>query len=141
MQKEKIIEINNPAFKTGIGKNGKEWTLMQVTTDGNHVATVFGPVKVGDELEMEYNDQYGNWSGKKITAQSEQNNKILEAVRLVYKQNAEILALLKAQAPKTAPTAPVKPTEPKPAARPAPVIVDESFSNMDEPIDLDSIPF
>lgn len=137
MQKEKVIEINNPSLKTGMGKNGKEWTLMQVTTDGNHVATVFAPVKIGDVLEMEYNDQYGNWSGKKVTAQTEQNNKILEAVRLVYKQNTEILAILTNKQPKAATVAPTQSTAPKPAPRAEPTLPD----NYDEPINIDDIPF
>ena len=68
-QIETVQQINDPAFKTGMGKNGKQWTLAQVTTDKNNLTSVFMPINVGDKVEMTWNEQYGNWSAKKVNAQ------------------------------------------------------------------------
>lgn len=87
MALESIREINNPAYKTGVGKNGKSWTMAQVTTEKNNLTTVFMPVAVGDKLELTWNDQYGNWSAKKVNAQEVAQ---LEALRKLYELNLAI---------------------------------------------------
>ena len=87
MALETIQQINDPTFKTGIGKNGKPWTMMQITTDKNNMASVFAPANVGDKVEMTWNDQYGNWSAKKVNAQEVAQ---LEALRKLYELNLAI---------------------------------------------------
>ena len=89
-QIETVQQINNPAFKTGMGKNGKQWTLAQVTTNKNNLTTVFAPIEVGDKVELTWNDQFGNWSAKKVNAQQiAQDDKL----RKLWEQN---LAIFKA---------------------------------------------
>lgn len=87
MALEKVRVINDPAYKTGVGKNGKPWTMAQVTTEKNNLTTVFMPVAVGDQLELTWNDQYGNWSAKKVNAQEVAQ---LEALRKLYELNLAI---------------------------------------------------
>ena len=87
MALEKVTAINNPAFKTGIGKNGREWTLAQVTTEKNNLTTVFMPVNIGDMLELSWQEQYGSWSAKKVNAQEVAQ---LEALRKLYELNLAI---------------------------------------------------
>ena len=140
MALETIQTINNPSFKTGIGKNGKPWTMMQITTDRNNMASVFAPAAIGDKVEMTWNDQYGNWSAKKINAseiaQMEALRKLYELNLAIYKQVAGEEYGKQVQ---VVPEAPVQP--PVPAQQP---IVDSypvTEAEMDEPIDLNSIPF
>lgn len=119
MALESIKEINNPAFKTGVGKNGKPWTMMQITTDRNNMASVFAPANIGDKVEMTWNDQYGNWSAKKVNAQEVAQ---LEALRKLYELNLAIYEVVAGHpygqqvkvepvAPNVAPTASQLPPE------------------------------
>lgn len=86
-QIETVAAINDPSFKTGVGKNGKQWTLAQITTDKNNVASVFMPVEVGAKVEMTWNDTYGNWSAKKVNANEAAN---MEAMKKLYALNLAI---------------------------------------------------
>lgn len=136
-QIEKIAEINNPAYKTGMGKNGKPWTLVQITTDQNNVATVFGPVNVGDQVEMEWNASYGNWSAKKVNQRDVAN---VEAMRKLYALNMAIYKAVTGQDYKAQETAPPAP-EPKPPVAPKQDVVHDVPEDTDEQSLLDSIPF
>lgn len=90
-QIEKIATINNPAFKTGVGKNGKAWTMMQVTTDKNNLTTVFAPASVGDTLELTWNEKYGNWSAQKLSdGKVKAKNEQMQALRQIYKLQLEL---------------------------------------------------
>lgn len=113
MSLETIQTINNPAFKTGVGKNGKPWTMMQITTDKNNMASVFAPANIGDKVEMTWNDQYGNWSAKKVNAQEAAQ---LEALRKMYELNLAIYKAVTGETygKKTEVVAP-KPTSENPA--------------------------
>lgn len=118
MNIETVAEVNDPAFKTGMGKNGKQWTLAQITTDMNHVASVFMPIKVGDKVQMEWNDTYGNWSAKKVDQRGQET---MEALRKLYELNTAIYKAVTggdynkaAPAPKPALAAPKKPVEENP---------------------------
>lgn len=135
MALEAIAAINDPTFKTGVGKNGKPWTMMQVTTDKNNVTTVFAPAAIGDKLELTWNDQYGNFSAKKVTAQDLAN---LEAMRKLYELNLAIYkAVTGTDYGAQVATTPVEPVVPKPVAK-QPDVVHEV---PEEEISLDQIPF
>lgn len=88
---ETIQAINNPTFKTGTGKNGKEWTMMQITTDQNNVASVFAPAAVGDKVETTWNDQYGSWSAKKVTGNSMQGQKLDQIYALLQEIHSAVV--------------------------------------------------
>ncbi len=137
MATEKVTVINNPAYKTGIGKNGREWTLAQVTTEKNNLTTVFMPVKIGDMLELTWQDDYGTWSAKKVTAQDVAN---LEAMRKLYELNLAIYkAVTGEEYGQQVTTAPVAPT---PA--PTPVVQGPDTVHAvpeEEEVSLDQIPF
>lgn len=134
MSIETVKEVNNPAYKTGMGKNGKPWTLAQITTDQNNMASVFMPIAPGDQVEMTWNDQYGNYSARKVNKQDQAN---IDAMRKLYELN---LAIFKAVTGEeygnkvtVTPTAPVKPTKD--------VVVEPTPEEEAGEIDLDQIPF
>lgn len=141
---EKIKEINNPAFKTGVSaKTGKQWTLMQVTTDKNNLTTVFAPAEVGDSLELTWDATYGSWKANKVNAQQAGQ---LEALRKIYELNAAIyeaitghkygdVPTIQAEPVKTAPAAPTKPVETNPH------VGDTDIESEVDNFDMGSIPF
>ncbi len=134
MALEAIAQINDPTFKTGVGKNGKPWTMMQVTTDKNNVTTVFAPAAIGDKLELTWNDQYGNFSAKKVTAQDVAN---LEAMRKLYELNLAIYkAVTGEEYGQQVTTAPVAPTP-----TPAPQGPDAVHAVPEDDVSLSDIPF
>lgn len=152
MAKEKVIQILNPAFKTGVSqKTGKQWTIAQVNTDLNHVTTVFAPVNIGDEIETTWSDQYGEWKAQKV---DKKQNAVLDALRAVYElQKATYEAVTGEKYKSSAePAQPVAQPAPPPAPAPQPVVVpevsenpytehDPPEENYDNPIDLSDIPF
>jgi len=88
---ETIAAINNPTFKTGVSaKTGKQWTLMQVTTDKNNLTTVFAPANIGDKLQLTWDATYSSWKAEKV---NEKEVAQLEAMRKLYELN---LAIFKA---------------------------------------------
>lgn len=132
---EQIQTINNPAFKTGVSqKTGKQWTLMQVTTDKNNLTTVFAPAQVGDKLQLTWDATYSSWKAEKV---NEKEVAQLEALRKLYELN---LAIFKAVSGedygKHVKVVPEAPT----AAQLPPEHI-ESTNYGDEPIDLADIPF
>lgn len=139
MALEKIREINNPAFKSGVGKNGKPWTMAQVTTEKNNLTTVFMPVVVGDQLELTWNDQYGNWSAKKVNAQEVAQ---LEALRKLYELN---LAIYKAITGSTygneVQTVPVAPNVAPTASQLPPEHIEAVTAEDVDNFDMSQIPF
>lgn len=66
----KVAHILNANLKSGTSKTGKPWTLMQIQTDDGKTATIFAPIKEGDEVTLTYNDQYKNYNAEKVTAAS-----------------------------------------------------------------------
>lgn len=65
---EKIAEITDPAFRTGIGKKGTPWTLMKIKTDTGKEASLFAPASIGDPVKLTFNDQYNNYSAEVMNA-------------------------------------------------------------------------
>lgn len=61
----KVAKIVDPEFKTGKSAKGP-WTLIKIETESGVVATGFGPITVGDEVDLERNEQYNNYSFKKL---------------------------------------------------------------------------
>lgn len=114
-QIETVAAINDPAFKTGMGKNGKNWTLAQITTDKNNVASVFMPVEIGNKVEMTWNDTYGNWSAKKVNVNEAAN---IEAMKKLFMLNLAIYKAVTGEDYGKAVT--VQPAAPAPAPAPAP---------------------
>lgn len=127
-QIETVTQVNDPNFKVITSKkNGKQYTLAQITTDQNHVAEIFAPINVGDKVQIEWDASYGVWKANKVNAKAQEQ---MDAIRKVYELNLAIYKAITKQdyQPKVAPVAPV--SEPD-----VPVI------DVDEPIDLNSIPF
>lgn len=140
MSKGKVIEIvSNPALKKdgspiqGQGAKGA-WSMSRVKAELDNGTTqegnVFNPVSVGDEVEAEYNEQYSSWNfskpkGQKPMGQMEQVvvNMLKEVVETQKKHSETLDAIHKA-------------------------ITGDEFTpdefkteSMDEPIDLNEIPF
>lgn len=57
----KITNIlnNGEPVKSGVGKNNKRWERFEVELDSGDTATLFGPVKVGTEVETFEDPSYG----------------------------------------------------------------------------------
>jgi len=139
-QIETVAAINDPAFKTGMGKNGKNWTLAQITTDKNNVASVFMPIEIGNKVEMTWNDTYGNWSAKKVNVNEAAN---IEAMKKLFLLN---LAIYKAvtgedygKAVTVQPVAPVAPVAaPK---QESPYTEADMIAEQVDNFDMSQIPF
>lgn len=129
---EQIAEINNPAFKTGVSaKTGKQWTLMQVTTDKNNLTTVFAPANIGDKLQLTWDATYSSWKAEKV---NEKEVAQLEALRKLYELNLAIFkAVTGEEYGKHTQTVPEKPPV-------QPAVTEEEVDNFDN-TDLSQIPF
>ena len=95
----KVTKILDTQFKTGKTAKGKPWTLVKIEAEGK-TATGFGPVVVGDEVDLTFNEQYDNYSFKVLKPSvipdppiKDTNQEILE---LIYEDTEEILKILKA---------------------------------------------
>lgn len=126
----KVTRIIDAQFKTGRSAKGP-WTLIKIDAEGTE-ATGFGPISIGDEVDLEQNAQYHNWNFKKIGMQeipttSDATQDMSSMLNQIYKQNEEILALLKVDSL----TAKVVEAE-----------VEKEVDDIgDGPINLDEIPF
>lgn len=83
-----IDEIIDANFKSGTSASGKPWSLMKVKV-GSNEATIFAPAAVGDEVKLNYNEQYKNYSAEKMTQARKERDDIIEKLD-------EILNILKA---------------------------------------------
>jgi hypothetical protein len=143
-QIETVAAINDPAFKTGMGKNGKNWTLAQITTDKNNVASVFMPIEIGNKVEMTWNDTYGNWSAKKVNVNEAAN---IEAMKKLFLLNLAIYKAVTGEdygkavtvQPVAAPVAPVAPVAaPK---QESPYTEADMIAEQVDNFDMSQIPF
>lgn len=50
---------NGQAVKSGIGKNNKPWEMFEVELDSGDTCTLFGPIKIGAEVETYEHETYG----------------------------------------------------------------------------------
>ena len=139
-QIETVQAINDPAFKTGVGKNGKTWTLAQITTDKNNVASVFMPIEVGNKVEMTWNDTYGNWSAKKVNANEAAN---IEAMKKLYMLNLAIYkAVTGEDYGKAVTVEPVAKPAPKPVVKQEnPYTEADMIAEQVDNFDMSQIPF
>lgn len=57
----KIVSLLNEgkAVKSGIGKNNKPWEMFEVELESGDTATLFGPIKIGTEVETFEHETYG----------------------------------------------------------------------------------
>jgi hypothetical protein len=138
-QIETVAAINDPAFKTGMGKNGKNWTLAQITTDKNNVASVFMPIEIGNKVEMTW-----NWSAKKVNVNEAAN---IEAMKKLFLLNLAIYKAVTGEdygkavtvQPVTAPVAPVAPVAaPK---QESPYTEADMIAEQVDNFDMSQIPF
>jgi len=144
----KVTRIIDAAFKTGVSaKTNKPWTMIKIEAEGKP-ATGFGPVSVGDEVDLTYNEQYKNYSFKVIGPQDipasapsatqppvpVDSQKILQ---LIYEDIQQILKLVD----KSRPSSLSETWKQTTGQTPTPVqdVVVEDIG--DGPIDLSDIPF
>ena len=57
---QEVVEIIDPAIKTGVGKLG-EWSQAKVKLKNGETAYIFQPIEVGDMVEAFQNGAYTNW--------------------------------------------------------------------------------
>lgn len=142
MAQAKVKNILDPEAQSGMGKNGKPWSMAQVELDNGKSIKIFNPIEVGDLVESYKNGEYWNWRKVKPgqgEAQPAPAN--TDALRELYKLN---LAIYKAitgedyvvvQKETTSTQKPV--TEPVQTSETPPV---EAYTDIDE-VDLSNIPF
>lgn len=46
-------------MKSGMGKNNKPWEMLEVELDSGDTCTLFGPIKIGTEVETYEHESYG----------------------------------------------------------------------------------
>lgn len=85
----KVVSIEDPQAKSGMGKNGKPWSQAKVALDNGKFAWVFNPVGVGYVLESYENNGYTNWRKAKEGAYGNSAPKASPAA------SSELLELLK----------------------------------------------
>ena len=93
----KVTKILDSQFKTGTGKNGKPYTLILIEAEGKE-ASGFGPVAVGDEVDLTFNTQYNNYSFKVLSDSTIPNPPIkdtnTEILQLIFENTEKILQYL-----------------------------------------------
>lgn len=122
-QEAKVIEVLDISAKSGVGKNGKAWSMARVGLDNKESAFIFNPIAVGDTVVAIKNGEYINWQKKRVNPEHEE---IMKALRAIYK------AVTVGEA------APAL-EEPKP--KPEPKTDTVHPVNEGEPISLGDIPF
>jgi hypothetical protein len=118
-----------------MGKNGKNWTLAQITTDKNNVASVFMPIEIGNKVEMTWNDTYGNWSAKKVNVNEAAN---IEAMKKLFLLNLAIYKAVTGEDYGKAVT--VQPVAPAPKQE-SPYTEADMIAEQVDNFDMSSIPF
>lgn len=144
---------------TGQGKKGP-WTMMSVILENGVKLNVFAPVKVGDMIyDLVQDDTYHSWSGKVKSgadtthpntvvhdASQPTNAQILDAIRTLYKLVDERTRIDDPADPLTSAILD-KPVEKIDAAgrgnnrEPVELVEDYIVEDINEPINLDDIPF
>lgn len=136
----KVAKIVDPEFRTGTGKKGK-WTLVKIETDSGVVATGFTPITVGDEVELIKNEQYNNYSFKKLEGSSiptiDQNEDLKQTTSAISGQFKLIYSELRKQ------TALLEKLAGDPSEKATEQIVEPTEAQLsgEEEINLDDIPF
>lgn len=73
MEQDKIVEVTEPSFRTGVSaKTGKPWNMAKVATESGKTATMFGNPQVGDYVIMKFNSEYNNWNAEPLTEQKKE---------------------------------------------------------------------
>ena len=96
MEIDYVQTIEQTPFKTGVGKNGKDWALYGVTTkSGKKGSTFDGDLITGDQVVVKQNGDYTNISRAtaKATEEVQEHKKTDELLELV-KDNNRMLKLL-----------------------------------------------
>lgn len=116
----KITQILDASFRSGTGKTGKPWVMMQIQTDDGKQASIFAPAAVGDEVSVTYNEQYKNYSAEKMTPIKIEQNEVKDTLKTILSSLGRIEQHLKINPVKTPDVVP---------------------TDVPDQVDMDSIPF
>ena len=118
-----VTEILDDNAKSGIGKNGKPWSMSRVGLSNGESIFIFNPIELGQVVESHQDGAYTNWKPKKEDPKHEE---IMNALRKIY----------------TAITGEVE-VKPEPEPRkPVNEGIDKVYPvDETEPVDLKDIPF
>lgn len=97
MEIDYVQTIEQTPFKTGVGKNGKDWALYGVTTkSGKKGSTFDGDLITGDQVVVKQNGDYTNISRAtaKATEEVQEHKKTDELLELVRENNKMLKALV-----------------------------------------------
>lgn len=145
-----ITETITEAIKTGEGSRGP-WQQDVVALDDGQQVRIFTPYDIGDEVESVENNGYTNWriknGSQKSTTSKPANtqggittDRLLVELTKLKEQADGMEALLVAIAEMVGvDTAAMVAPEPKPKAKPA--AKPASNPDVDEPLNIDNIPF
>lgn len=136
----KVTRILDPEFKSGRSQTGKPWKLVKIEV-GDKQATGFGPVHVGDEVDLTYDEKYKNYGFRvlrpnDIPASSAPTQSPpsdgLKLLQLTYENTQQILSLLETK------NQSLGDTWRETTGQTAETVVEDIG---DEPINVDDIPF
>ena len=90
MATAKVKNILDPEAQSGMGKNGKPWSMAQVELDNGKSIKIFNPIEVGDLVESYKNGEYWNWRKVKGGQTETPAPANTDALRELYKLNLAI---------------------------------------------------
>ena len=90
MATAKVKNILDPEAQSGMGKNGKPWSMAQVELDNGKSIKIFNPIEVGDLVESYKNGEYWNWRKVKGGQTETSAPANTDALRELYKLNLAI---------------------------------------------------
>ncbi len=89
-----VAEVLQKNFKSGTSaKTNKPWAIHKYRTNSDKEFTSFDDLEPGDTVKLTQNE-YG-WNGGRIRKADTQHDEVMKALREIYKQNTEILTLLR----------------------------------------------
>ena len=77
-----VTEILDDNAKSGMGKNGKPWSMSRVGLNNGESVFIFNPIDIGQVVESHQDGEYINWKPKKADPK---HDEIMKALREIYK--------------------------------------------------------
>lgn len=81
MAEATVTEILDDSAKSGMGKNGKPWSMSRVGLSNGESVFIFNPIDIGQVVESVQDGEYINWKPKKADPK---HDEIMAALRKIY---------------------------------------------------------
>ena len=125
----KVKAVVDPNSKQGANKKGQTWTQAKVELENGATTYMFAPISVGDEVESYQNGEYVNWRRTKLVTaeQARADGQLVVVINMLKDIGLAVGAKFAMDTELT-----VKSEN---------TIAKEAEEDMDEEIDLSTIPF